>query len=328
MANYMICTVLLAGAVAAGAASPDLAQLRKQSLETFGTIPEKMPGAEKDTPAMVDLGKKLYFETRISQNNKMSCNTCHMVDNNRAGVDNEPTSEGVHGQRGDRNSPTTLNAGFHFAQFWDGRAETLEEQAKGPVLNPVEMAMPDEAEVLRRLKEVPEYPKMFKAAFGANPEPITYDNFARAVAAFERTLITHDRFDDFMKGDDKALSAKELAGLNLFLSTGCTTCHIGPMIGANMYQKIGLIHPYSNTNDVGRIKITNEEWDEYRFKVPALRNVALTYPYFHDGKAATLEEAIKTMAYIQLNKELKDEEIAQFKAFLASLSDKQRKPAK
>lgn len=328
MVNYLICTALLAGTVAAGAASPDLAQLRKQSLETFGTIPEKMPGAEKDTPVMVDLGKKLYFETRISQNNKMSCNTCHMVDNNRAGVDNEPTSEGVHGQRGDRNSPTTLNAGFHLAQFWDGRAETLEEQAKGPVLNPVEMAMPDETEVLRRLKEVPEYPKLFKAAFGENPEPINYDNFARAVAAFERTLITHDRFDDFMKGDDKALSTKELAGLNLFLSTGCTTCHIGPMIGANMYQKMGLIHPYSNTNDVGRIKITNEEWDEYRFKVPALRNVALTYPYFHDGKVATLEAAIKTMAHIQLNKDLKDEEVAHFKAFLTALSDKQRKPAK
>lgn len=188
--------------------------------------------------------------------------------------------------------------------------------------------MPDEAEVVRRLKESPDYPKMFKAAFGALPDPINYDNFARAVAAFERTLITHDRFDDFLRGDDKALTPKEISGLNLFLQTGCTTCHLGPMIGANMYQKMGLIHPYSNTNDVGRIKITGEEWDELRFKVPSLRNVALTYPYFHDGKGATLEDAIKTMAHIQLNKDLTDDEIGRIKAFLMALSDKQRKPAK
>jgi cytochrome c peroxidase len=327
MRKIFVPAFLLAGAalvIGATSASLDLASLRKQSLTTFGTLPEKMPGAEKDTPALVELGRKLYFETRISQNGKMSCNTCHMVDENRAGVDNEPTSEGVHGQRGDRNSPTTLNAGLHLAQFWDGRAKDLEAQAKGPVLNPVEMAMPDEVEVIRRLKEVPEYPKLFKAAF-KDPDPISYDNFARAVAAFERTLITKDRFDDFMKGDDKALNAQELAGLNLFLTTGCITCHTGPGLGGNSYQKIGVMHPYSNTNDVGRMKVTGEEWDEYRFKVPSLRNVALTFPYFHDGKVPTLEEAVKTMAHLQLGKELTKEESGQLQAFLNALSDKKRR---
>jgi cytochrome c peroxidase len=243
-------------------------------------------------------------------------------------VDNEATSDGAEGKLGDRNSPTTLNAGFHFAQFWDGRAKDLAEQAKGPVLNPVEMAMPDEKEVIKRLEADADYPKLFKAAFPGEAKPISYDNFARAVAAFERTLITHDRFDDFLKGDDKALNAQELEGLNLFLSAGCTTCHVGPTIGGNMYQKVGIIHPYPNTNDVGRLKITGEEWDLYRFKVPSLRNVALTHPYFHDGKAADLNSAVKQMAYMQLGKELTDKEISSLNAFLNCLSDKTRKVPK
>jgi cytochrome c peroxidase len=250
-----------------------------------------------------------------------------MVDQNRAGVDNEPTSEGAHGKRGDRNSPTTLNAGFHFAQFWDGRAKDLVEQAKGPVLNPVEMAMPDEKEVVKRLEADADYPKLFKAAFPGEDKPINYHNFARAVAAFERTLVTRDRFDDFLKGDDKALNAQELQGLSLFLTVGCTTCHVGPTIGGNMYQKIGVIHPYANTNDVGRIKVTGEEWDQYRFKVPSLRNVALTYPYFHDGQTGDLRSAVKQMAYMQLGKELTDNDISSLTAFLNSLSDKTRKAA-
>jgi cytochrome c peroxidase len=304
------------------------ADLRAKAKETFGPLPDKMPGAEKDTPAMIKLGEKLYFDTALSQNEKMSCNTCHMVDKNRSGVDNEATSLGVHGKRGDRNSPTTLNAGFHSAQFWDGRAKDLAEQAKGPVLNPVEMAMPSEAEVIKRLSAKKEYTKMFKEAFPGEQNSINYDNMAKAIAAFERTLITRDRFDDFMKGDDSALNTQELRGLNLFLQTGCTTCHVTPTIGGIGYQKMGVIHPYANTNDVGRIKVTGEEWDLYRFKVPSLRNVALTHPYFHDGQAATLDSAVKQMGYMQLGKELKPEEIADIKAFLGSLSDKKRKASK
>jgi cytochrome c peroxidase len=304
------------------------ADVRAKAKAFLQPLPDKMPGADKDTPAQIALGQKLYFEKRMSANNKQSCNDCHMVDKNRAGVDNEPTSEGAHGKRGDRNSPTTLNAGFHFAQFWDGRAKDLAEQAKGPVLNPGEMAMPDEKEVIKRLEADANYPKLFKAAFPGEAQPINYDNFARAVAAFERTLITHDRVDDFLKGDDKALNAQELQGMNLFLTAGCTTCHVGPTIGGNMYQKAGILHAYANTNDLGRFKVTGEEWDQYRFKVPSLRNVALTYPYFHDGQVPDLRAAVKQMAYMQLGKDLSDAEISSLSAFLTALSDKTRKASK
>jgi cytochrome c peroxidase len=323
--------VVLLGTALSGSAAEttlDAAALRAKAKSVIQPLPDKMPGAEKDLPAAITLGQKLYFDKRLSVNGKQSCNDCHMVDQNRAGVDNEPTSKGAHGKRGDRNSPTTLNAGFHFAQFWDGRAKDLVEQAKGPVLNPVEMAMPDEKEAVNRLEADADYPKLFKAAFPGEDQPINYHNFARAVAAFERTLITRDRFDDFLKEDDKALNAQELQGLSLFLTVGCTTCHVSPTIGGNMYQKIGLIHPYANTNDVGRIKVTGEEWDQYRFKVPSLRNVALTYPYFHDGQTSDLRSAVKQMAYMQLGKELTDNEISSLTAFLNSLSDKTRKAAR
>ena len=309
-------------------ATPEAAELRTKAKAFIQPLPDKMPGAEKDTPAQIELGQKLYFDRQLSDNGKQSCNDCHKVDQNRAGVDNEPTSEGAHGKRGDRNSPTTLNAGFHVAQFWDGRAKDLAAQAKGPVLNPVEMAMPDEKEVVRRLEADAQYPKLFKAAFPGEQKPINYDNFAQAVAAFERTLITHDRLDDFLKGDDKALSAQELAGLNLFLTVGCTTCHVGPTIGGGMYQKVGLVHPYANTNDVGRMKITSDTGDRLYFKVPSLRNIALTYPYFHDGQAANLQSAVKQMAYMQLGKELTDQEVASLTTFLNTLSDKTRKASK
>jgi cytochrome c peroxidase len=308
--------------------TPNAAELRAKTKAFIQPLPDKMPGAEKDQPVQIELGQKLYFDKQLSVNGKQSCNDCHMVDQNRAGVDNEPTSPGAHGKRGDRNSPTTLNAGFHVAQFWDGRAKDLAEQAKGPVLNPVEMAMPDEKEVVKRLEADAQYPKLFKAAFPDQDKPINYDNFARAVAAFERTLITHDRLDDFLKGDDQALTAQERVGLNMFLSIGCTTCHVGPTIGGSMYQKVGLVHPYANTNDVGRMKITADNGDQFHFKVPSLRNVALTYPYFHDGQASDLNSAVKQMAYMQLGKELTDQELASLTAFLGSLSDKTRKAAK
>jgi cytochrome c peroxidase len=322
--------VLLGAALHSSAAEATLgaAELRAKAKTFITPLPDKMPGAEKDLPAQIELGQKLYFDKRLSVNGKQSCNDCHLVDQNRAGVDNEPTSAGAHGKRGDRNSPTTLNAGFHFVQFWDGRAKDLVEQAKGPVLNPVEMAMPDEKEVVKRLQADVRYRELFKAGFPGEDLPINYHNFARAVAAFERTLITHDRFDDFLKGDDRALNAQELQGLNLFLTIGCTTCHVGPTIGGNMYQKAGIIHPYVNTNDLGRFKVTGEEWDQYRFKVPSLRNVALTYPYFHDGQVRDLSSAVKQMAYMQLGKELTEAEIASLTAFLNSLSDKTRQAAK
>lgn len=307
----------------ATAADADPKALRKQALELLGPVPDKMPGAEKDTPAMIKLGKELYFEKALSKNNSQACNSCHMVDGNRGGVDNEPTSKGAFGERGGRNSPTTLNAGFQFAQFWDGRAEDLKAQAKGPVLNPVEMAMPDEAEVVRRLAASAKYKELFAAAFPGVANAVTYDNMAAAIAAFERTLVTHDRFDDFLKGSDKALDGVETRGLHEFLTLGCTTCHYGPVLGGQVYQKVGLVNPFPS-DDKGRSVISKDEDDDFKFKVPMLRNIAITHPYFHKGQIATLEEAVRKMAWHQLGKELSDEQVKSLVAFLKTLTDKPR----
>ena len=301
----------------------EIAQLRLDAAQALGALPDKMPGAEKDNPDLVKLGERLYFEKRLSVNNSMSCNTCHRVDDNLGGVDNEPTSPGAFGKRGDRNSPTVLNAGFQFAQFWDGRAETLEAQAKGPILNPVEMAMPADTDVIKRIREIPEYQPMFEKAFRESDEKINYDNVARAIAAYERTLVTHDRFDDFLEGDDKALDAQELRGLKLFLETGCTTCHFGPTLGGSQFQKVGLVNAYE-TSDLGRYEVTKDESDKYKFKVPMLRNIAITGPYFHDGKVKTLEEAVQKMGWLQLGLELTEEQVKDMVAFLHTLTDKPR----
>ena len=299
-------------------------ELRAGALKVLAPIPEKMPGGENDTPARVKLGRDLFFEKKLSANNTQSCNSCHAVDHNRGGVDNEPTSPGAFGKRGGRNSPTVLNAGFHIAQFWDGRAKTLEDQAKGPVLNPGEMGMPSEAAVVEKLKAEKKYVGAFKKAFPSESDPLTYDNFAKAVGSFERTLRTHDRFDDFLKGDDKALTAAELKGLDTFLSIGCTTCHTGPLLGGNDYKKLGILNAYENTSDKGRIEVTKEDYDEFVFKVPSLRNIALTAPYFHDGSQKTLEETVQKMAWLQLGKKLTTEETSDLTAFLRALSDKKR----
>lgn len=216
-----------------------------------------------------------------------------------------------------------LNAGFQFAQFWDGREETLEGQAKGPILNPIEMAMPADTEVIRRLKSIPEYQDLFHKAFPEGTEKITYDNVARAIAAFERTLVTHDRFDDFLKGHHQALNAQELRGLKLFMATGCTTCHAGPVLGGTQFQKVGLVNRYE-TADLGRHDVTKQEDDKYKFKVPILRNIALTGPYFHDGKLKTLDEAVQRMAWLQLGVELTEEQTKDLVAFLNTLTDKPR----
>jgi cytochrome c peroxidase len=211
---------------------------------------------------------------------------------------------------------------LHFAQFWDGRATNLEEQAKGPVLNPVEMAMPSEVEVVKRLKAAPDYKTQFQKAFPGQADPITYDNMANAIAAFERTLISRDRFDDFLKGQDSALTTSEQKGTALFLDVGCTTCHNGPLIGATSYQKMGLVHPYEGIKDEGRFTVTKDEDDKFKFKVPSLRNIELTWPYFHDGKQAKLAEGVKQMAWMQLARELTPEETEILVSFLKSLSGK------
>lgn len=320
-------SLLTLAAAAPAAETPAPAALRAMAQQFIQPLPDKMPGAEKDTPGRVQLGRELFFEKRLSLNNTQSCNSCHAVDNHRGGVDNEVTSPGALGKRGDRNSPTVLNAGYHVSQFWDGRAATLEDQAKGPILNAVEMAMPEEKEVIARLTADAKYPGAFAEAFPGEAQPVTYDNMAKAIAAYERTLRTHDRFDDFLKGDDSALTAEEQTGLHTFITTGCVTCHMGPAMGGNLYQKMGLLKPYANDRDTGRAALTKNEAEKFFFKVPSLRNIALTHPYFHDGGAKTLEEAVGTMAEIQLGKTLNAGEKQQIVAFLKSLSDKDRAAA-
>lgn len=291
----------------------------------FKPLPAVMPGFEKVTPQQIELGKKLYFDVRLSVNDTQSCNTCHRVDEKLGGVDNNQFSNGAPaGTIGGRNSPTVLNAGFHLAQFWDGRAADLTEQAKGPILNPVEMAMPSEEAVVKKIGAIEEYQTLFKGAFPEAKEAITYDNLAFAIAAFESTLITKDRFDDFLGGDAKALSAEEKKGLKAFMDAGCMSCHNGPLLGGNSYQKMGLLNPYANTKDLGRYDVTKKDADKYFFKVPSLRNVALTAPYFHDGASATLEDAVQQMAHLQLNKKLSDEEVKSIVTFLGALTDKER----
>lgn len=301
-------------------ASPD-GILLMQAQALFGTLPDKMPGGETDTKANVTRGEKLYFESAISANGAQSCNSCHPIDSNGAGADNRKTGLGALGDIGGRNDPPTFNAGFQISQFWDGRAATLAEQAKGPVLNPVEMAMPSEQAVLDVLAETGDYPDPFKEAFPEAEEPLTYDNFADAVAAFERTLISTARFDDYVAGDINALSEPERVGLKSFIDLSCVQCHTGNTIGGKMYQKMGVYHPYTNTEDIGREEVTGNPNDKYVFKVHMLRNATLTAPYFHDGEVGTLGEAIDQMAYLQLDMKLQHEQIDRIVRFVVSLAD-------
>lgn len=296
----------------------DIAALRERVREIIGELPEEAASESNPvTEEKITLGRMLYFDTRFSKNHDISCNSCHDLAN--FGVDGQATSPGHKGKRGNRNSPTVYNAALHIAQFWDGRAADVEAQAKGPVLNPIEMAMPGEETVVAVLKSIPGYAPLFAAAFPGDEDAITYDNMARAIGAFERRLITADRLDAFVSGQDAALSDDELAGLEQFLDAGCITCHMGPTIGGGMYRKLGLVKPYE-TADPGRFNVTNDEADRGVFKVPSLRNIAGTGPYFHDGSVASLSEAIRLMGEHQLGLALSDEQVAQIETFLASLS--------
>jgi cytochrome c peroxidase len=267
--------------------------------------------------AKIALGRSLYFDTRLSKDQKISCNSCHKLDT--FGVDNEPTSPGHKGQRGGRNSPSVYNAALHVTQFWDGRAADVEAQALGPILNPIEMAMPSEAVVLGRLKKDQKTVDAFKASFPGEADPVTYKNLGQAIGAFERILLTPSRFDDFLKGKEDALSAQEKKGGELFVKTGCVACHNGATIGGQMYQKLGLVKEY-DTKDMGRFAVTKQEADKKFFKVPSLRNVAKTGPYFHDGSVKTLDQAVSIMAEYQLGKQLSKEEVTDIVAFLGSLT--------
>jgi cytochrome c peroxidase len=295
----------------------DLTQIRA----IFARLPSRFDTpANPATPAKIALGRTLYFDPRLSKAQELSCASCH--DLARGGADTERFSKGHQGKLGGRNAPSVFNAAGQIAQFWDGRAPTVEEQAKGPVLNPVEMAMPDPAYVLKVLHSIPGYASAFAAAFPGEKDPITYDNLGRAIGAFERGLVTPTRFDELLAGNDNALDPAEKAGLAVFVRTGCTGCHQGPLVGGTMYMKLGVLEPYANTSDQGRFATTQHDEDRMFFKVPSLRNVADTPPYFHDGSIADLPTAVKMMARLQLGKQLSDGEAASIVTFLHVLSGK------
>jgi cytochrome c peroxidase len=292
--------------------------LAERARSAFGVLPEVVENPENPaTESRVGLGRQLYFDTRLSVNHDISCSSCHRLDG--FGVDGEVTSPGHKGQRGDRNSPTVYNAALHATQFWDGRAADVEAQASGPVTNPVEMAMPDAAAVDRVLRSIPGYANGFAAAFPDDTQPVSFANAALAIAAFERTLLTPAPLDAFIAGDTGALDPAEQRGLELFLGAGCTSCHFGAAVGGALFQKLGLIHAYE-TEDPGRFKVTGQESDRGYFKVPGLRNVAMTGPWFHDGSIATLGDAVRKMAWHQLGRELSEAEVADLVAFLGALT--------
>lgn len=243
-------------------------------------------------PAKAELGKKLWFDPRLSRSGFISCNSCHNL--SMGGSDNLKTSIGHNWQKGPINSPTVLNSSLNLAQFWDGRAKNLQEQAGGPIANPGEMASTHTLAV-DVLQSIPQYRQEFARVYGS--DKIDINRITDAIAVFEETLVTpNSRFDKWLKGDKKVLTAQELAGYQLFKNSGCVACHNGPAVGGASFQKMGLVTPYKTDNPaIGRAAVTGKDADRFNFKVPTLRNVELTYPYFHDGAAATLSEAVDTM---------------------------------
>ena len=304
---------------ATASAAPAEVEIDEALLPAFGPLPAVMESKDNPlTEEKITLGRALYYETRLSASNEISCNTCHILTVD--GADARKTSSGHKNQAGKRNSPTVYNAAGHFAQFWDGRAKDVEEQAKGPITNPVEMAMQDEKSVMAEISRVKWYKEQFAKAFPGEKNPVTFDNLAKAIGAFERKLVTPSRWDKFLAGDKSALTAAEKAGFKKFTDVGCNTCHAGPYLGGQQFQKLGLAKPWPKTDDLGRYEVTNQEVDKMMFKVPSLRMVEKTAPYFHDGSVATLEEAVKLMARHQLGKELSDADTASIVTWLKTLT--------
>lgn len=299
--------------------------LMKQAQNIFAVLPDTIKSSmNKVTPEKVALGKMLYYDTRLSVSNNISCNSCHNM--STYGVDNNFNSLGHGWKLGGRNSPTVLNSALDIAEFWDGRATSVEDQAKGPILNPVEMGMPSQTIAVDRISTIPEYVDLFKKSFPEGNNDVTINNIADAIGAFERTLATPSRFDNYLKGDEQALTEQEKRGLKTFMDVGCSTCHAGAAVGGQMYQKFGLVNgPYwkytnSDHQDEGRFKITNKASDKYVFKVPLLRNIEHTYPYFHDGSVWNLNKAVDIMGETQLGRKLTPAETNDIVAFLKSLT--------
>lgn len=324
---FILLGVIALLALAGPSAARDDLQARAQQL--FKTIPEEPPVVHGNqlTAAKIHLGAMLYFEPRLSESHNISCNTCHQI--GLGGVDMLETSIGHHWQKGGRNAPTVFNALFNTAQFWDGRAADLQEQAGGPIANPIEMGITLQHAV-ETLKAIPGYRRQFAAAFPDDPDPIRTGNITSAIAAFEAELITPNApFDQFLKGDESALSDEQKAGLALFMDRGCAGCHNGINVGGGQYAPFGVVEkPGADIlppADKGRFQVTHSASDEYVFKVPTLRNIALTPPYFHSGRSWDLRQAVAVMASAQLGTELSDDEIDRIVAFLDSLTGEQPK---
>ena len=283
---------------------------------------QPIQAAKVTEPAKVELGKKLFFDPRLSKSGFISCNSCHNL--GMGGSDNLKSSIGDKWQKGPINSPTVLNSRNNLAQFWDGRAKDLKAQAGGPIANPGEMALTHELAV-DMLRSIPHYVREFKTVFGS--DKLTIDEVTTAIAAFEDTLVTpNSRFDQWLKGNKKALKPDELAGYKLFKDSGCVACHNGPNVGGTSFQKMGVVEPFKTTSTAeGRSAVTGKDADRLNFKVPTLRNVELTYPYFHDGSADTLAQAVTTMGRLQLGRTFTDTETTQIVAFLKTLTGDQPK---
>ena len=295
-----------------------LPELSPALLSIFVPLPtEATPGNYPMSEALVQLGRLLFHDPRLSSSQKMSCATCHPLD--RFGVDGLTVSMGRNNVPVKRNAQTVFNAALHIAQFWDGRSPSVEEQAKIPIVSTAEMALQRPATVEALLHTIPGYDPLFASAFPSDTNPITYDNVGTAIGAFERRLITPSRFDRFLVGDRNQLNEQEQRGLQTFIALGCANCHMGTTVGGLLFKKLGDFEAYP-TSDLGRFEITRSEQDRYVFKVAGLRNVAKTAPYLHDGSIATLEEMVRIMARYQLGIPANDAQVADVVVFLNTLT--------
>ncbi len=297
-------------------------------------LPSKVPVPADNpiTPQKIELGKMLFFDPRLSMDGTISCNTCHNVMFH--GGDGRPVGVGIHGQRGGRGSPTVWNSAFQTVQFWDGRAASLEDQARGPVTNSVEMGMTSHELVIERIQKIPGYITAFKKAFPKDKFPVTTNNLVKAIATYERTLVTPNApLDKYLKGNKKAISLEAIRGMKLVEEIGCTSCHTGdnfsgegfkmgegnyqpfPQIPGSKYDKM-----YDLMSDKGRYEVTKNAEDKNKWRVPTWRNIAITAPYFHNGKVKTLDEAVRVMAKTQLDADLTDAQVNDIVAFLNTLT--------
>lgn len=323
----MIRLILLVLSISLTASAQDPLLTKAQRI--FKPVPGSPPALRANplTPEKIDLGRLLYFDPRLSSSWLISCNTCHNV--GLGGVDLLETSVGHGWQKGPRNSPTVFNAVFNIAQFWDGRARDLKEQAQGPVQAAVEMNS-NPGRTVKTLSSIPEYVSRFEKAFPGEATPLSFENMAKAIAAFEATLTTPGApFDRYLKGDAKAINDEEKKGLEVFMAKGCTACHAGVNLGGQGYFPFGVVEkPGSEIlppQDKGRFAVTRTASDEYVFKSPSLRNIALTAPYFHSGKVWDLKQAVAIMGTSQLGAELNQAETEAITRFLGTLTGEQPK---